>query len=594
MANGIHIEKALSSCLGCGGAAGGWSKLLLLVALVTSAAALFASFSSNFGVSFWFSAPSSLLASYRDVVANSSTEELVLPSLPPPRASSPSLAPLLPPASLSQDVDTLIGSPVPTATPAFFAPPPSPAKDADDLEVYAGEYDPKMPPLEPEPALTPSPGFAPVTTSLSPPLAHPPSPVVNFADTKRPPPTTSVPFPSPIETSNAAEVKASSVFWRETDRQLMYAKREIASAPAGLNDPDLHAPLFLNVSIFKRSYEMMERILKVYIYKDGPKPLFHTPELGGIYASEGWFMRLMEQNKQFVVKDPEKAHLFYMAYSSRQLRAHLYVPDSHTSRPLSIFLRDYVNMISAKYPFWNRTRGADHFLVGCHDWATYTTRMHDELRKNAIKAVCNADVSEGIFIRGKDVSLPETYIRAPKRPQRGIGGKPASKRSILAFFAGHMHGRVRPILLRHWRGRDRDMRIYEALPQEIASKMSYVEHMKSSKFCICPMGYEVNSPRIVEAIYYECVPVVIADNFVLPFEQVLDWSAFSVVVAEKEIPKLKDILLGISLGKYTTMQMNVKKLQKHFLWNVKPRKYDLFHMILHSIWFNRLNQIHVR
>lgn len=117
-----------------------------------------------------------------------------------------------------------------------------------------------------------------------------------------------------------------------------------------------------------RSYELMERVLKVYIYKDGPKPLFHTPELGGIYASEGWFMKLMEENRHFVTKDPTKAHLFYMAYSSRQLRAHLYVADSHTSKPLSIFLRSYVNMIAAKYPFWNRTRGADHFLVACHDW----------------------------------------------------------------------------------------------------------------------------------------------------------------------------------------------------------------------------------
>ncbi|RWW83891.1 hypothetical protein BHE74_00007579 [Ensete ventricosum] len=190
---GINIEKPLSSRLGCGGAAGGWSKLLLVVALVTSAGALFASFSSNFGVSVWFSAPSSLLASHRDVVTNSSSVELVLP---PPRASSPPLAPLLPPASLSQDVDTLIGSPV------FFAPPPSPVKDADDLDEYADYF---------------SPLFLIFILMLE---------------------------LSPFLTLHDLLI--------QTDRQLMYAKREIASAPAGLNDPDLHSPLFLNVSIFKR------------------------------------------------------------------------------------------------------------------------------------------------------------------------------------------------------------------------------------------------------------------------------------------------------------------------------------------------------
>lgn len=112
----------------------------------------------------------------------------------------------------------------------------------------------------------------------------------------------------------------------------------------------------------------MEMILKVYIYRDGARPIFHKPSLKGIYASEGWFMKLMEGNKQFVTTDPEKAHLFYLPYSARQMELELYVPGSHDLKPLSIFLRDYVNKISAKYPFWNRTHGSDHFLVACHDW----------------------------------------------------------------------------------------------------------------------------------------------------------------------------------------------------------------------------------
>lgn len=336
----------------------------------------------------------------------------------------------------------------------------------------------------------------------------------------------------------------------------------------------------------------MEKILKVYIYRDGRKPIFHTPELKGIYASEGWFMKLIEQNRHFVVKNPGQAHLFYLPYSARRMELALYVPDSHDMKPLSRFLRDYVNQILSKYPFWNRTRGSDHFLVACHDWGPYTTNMHAELRKNTIKALCNADTSEGIFQRGRDVSLPETTIRMPRRPLRQVGGRPISQRSILAFFAGYMHGRVRPVLLEHW-GNDKDdeMRIYGPLPNRISKKMSYVEHMKSSRFCICPMGFEVNSPRIVEAIYYECVPVIIADNFVLPLEDMLDWSAFSVVVAEKDIPKLKDILLGIPHGQYVKMQECVKRVQRHFLWHARPEKYDLFHMILHSIWSSRLNHI---
>ncbi|KAF7131495.1 hypothetical protein RHSIM_Rhsim09G0172600 [Rhododendron simsii] len=348
-----------------------------------------------------------------------------------------------------------------------------------------------------------------------------------------------------------------------TDEALVYAKKKIGNISSVIDDPDpdLYAPLFRNVSIFQRymslaliwvngwSYELMELILKVYIYQDGERPIFHEPNLQGIYSSEGWFMKLMEENRQFVTRDPEKAHLFYLPYSARQLQMALYGP--------------------------------------------YTLTKHEELTKNTIKALCNADVSEGIFAAEKDVSLPETTIRNPKRPLRGLGGKRVSQRPILAFFAGNMHGRVRPTLLKVWGDKDEDMRIYGPLPNRVSRNMSYVEHMKSSKYCICPMGYEVNSPRIVEAIYYECVPVIIADNFVPPLHEVLDWSAFSVIVDEKDIPKLKEVLLAIPLRRYQKMQINVKMLQKHFHWNSRPIRYDMFHMILHSIWHARLNQIHI-
>ncbi|KAF0898947.1 hypothetical protein E2562_012648 [Oryza meyeriana var. granulata] len=354
------------------------------------------------------------------------------------------------------------------------------------------------------------------------------------------------------------------------DEELIYAKKEIANAPLVSNDPDLHAPLFRNVSVFRKSYELMERLLKVFIYHDGAKPIFHSPELKGIYASEGWFMKLMEGNQRFVVRNPNRAHLFYLPYSSRQLEHNLYVPGSNTIEPLSIFVKNYIDFISTKFPYWNRTKGADHFYVACHDWGPYTAKLHGELRKNTIKVLCNADLSEGVFIHGRDVSLPETFLRSPRRPLRGIGGKPASERSILAFFAGQMHGRVRPVLLQYWGGKDADMRIYNCLPHRITRRMNYVQHMKSSKYCICPMGYEVNSPRIVEAIYYECVPVIIADNFVLPFDDALNWSVFSVVIPEKDVPKLKEILLGIPEDQYMAMQSNVKRVQKHFLWHPNP------------------------
>lgn len=211
---------------------------------------------------------------------------------------------------------------------------------------------------------------------------------------------------------------------------------------------------------------------------------------------------------------------------------------------------------------------------------------------NCIRALCNSDIREG-YIFGKDVSLPETYVRNPQKPLRDLGGKPPSKRSILAFFAGSMHGYLRPILLEQWGNKDPDMKIFGKMPN-VKGKMNYIQHMKSSKYCLCPRGYEVNSPRVVEAIFYGCVPVIISDNFVPPFFEVLNWESFAVFVLEKDIPNLKKILLSIPEKRFRQMQLRVKKIQQHFLWHPRPEKYDIFHMILHSVWYNRVFQMKPR
>ncbi|KAK1365354.1 Exostosin domain-containing protein [Heracleum sosnowskyi] len=374
------------------------------------------------------------------------------------------------------------------------------------------------------------------------------------------------------------------------DQEILAAKSQIENAPIVRNNAELFSPLFRNVSTFKRSYEIMERVLKVYVYKDGEKPIFHQPVLKGLYASEGWFMKLMEGNRQYSVKDPRKAHLFYMPFSSRILGSTLYVPNSHNRTRLRGYLKNYSENLAAKYPFWNRTGGADHFLAACHDWAPYETRHHME---HCIRALCNTDVLEGFKI-GRDVSLPETYVRSARNPQRDLGGKPPSQRHILAFYAGNMHGYLRPVLLKHWKDKDPEMKIFGPMPPGVASKMNYIQHMKSSKYCLCPKGYEVNSPRVVEAFFYECVPVIISDNFVPPFFEVLNWDAFAIILPEKDIPNLKNILLSISEEKYLEMQLAVRKVQRHFLWHAKPAKYDLFHMTLHSIWHNRVFQFKQR
>ncbi|KAL4560317.1 hypothetical protein LXL04_032467 [Taraxacum kok-saghyz] len=349
--------------------------------------------------------------------------------------------------------------------------------------------------------------------------------------------------------------RASSHFMKprwssSADKDLMEAKVQIENASLIEDDRDLYPSVFRKFSMFKRSYELMEKTLKVYIYKEGEKPIFNQPEavMKGIYASEGWFMMQMKKSKRFVTKKPKEAHLFYIPYSSKILKATL-SPYSHDRQNVVPYLKNYLDTISGRYSFWNRSGGADHFLVACHDWGPDETR---QVMGTCIRAMCNADVEKEGFELGKDVSLPETNIRDPQNPLRDLGGKPPSKRPNFAFFAGKMHGSLRPLLLRHWENKDPDMKIFRKLPK-VKDDRNYVDYMKSSKFCVCARGSEVNSPRVVEAIFHECVPVIISDNFVPPFFEFLDWESFAVFVQEKDVPNLKTILLAISNKRYLEM-----------------------------------------
>jgi hypothetical protein len=183
--------------------------------------------------------------------------------------------------------------------------------------------------------------------------------------------------------------------------------------------------------------------------------------------------------------------------------------------------------------------------------------------------------------------MPQIILKPCKmtpdtRRYQQLGGPASSGRPFLAFFAGQMHGTLRPQILVHW-GNETDpaMKIFavgQSPPRSLQNNISYIQYMKMSKYCLCPRGFDVNSSRLVEAIYYDCVPVVISDNYVFPFADVLEWNNLAIQVPEKDVPR----------DTYESIQQNLKSTRKHFLWHEKPAKYDVFNMIIHSLWIQYL------
>ncbi|KAK3184583.1 hypothetical protein Dsin_031869 [Dipteronia sinensis] len=346
-----------------------------------------------------------------------------------------------------------------------------------------------------------------------------------------------------------------------------------------------HGDIYRNAHAFHWSYLLMEKLFKIFVYEEGEPPLFHYALCKNIYSMEGFFLSFIETKTKFRIRNPEEAHVYFLPFSVVMIIEHLFDPIIRDKAVLQHTVSDYVRIISHKYRYWNRSLGTDHFMLSCHDWGPLATWYVPELYNNSIRALCNANTSEH-FNPKKDAPIPEINLVTGEIKSL-TGGLPPSRRTILAFFAGRLHGEIRPVLLQHWKEKDKDVQVYENLPQEL----SYQEMLKKSKFCICPSGYEVASPRIVEAIYAECVPVLISQHYVLPFSDVLDWDSFSIQVPVSEIPNLKKILMGIPEDQYVRMYERVKMVQRHFVVNNPPLRYDVFHMILHSIWLRRLNEL---
>ncbi|XP_013609779.1 PREDICTED: probable glycosyltransferase At5g03795 [Brassica oleracea var. oleracea] len=358
-----------------------------------------------------------------------------------------------------------------------------------------------------------------------------------------------------------------------------------ASINDPLDDPDYVplGPMYWNAKAFHRSYLEMEKQFKIFVYKEGEPPLFHDGPCKSIYSMEGNFIYEMETDTRFRTNNPEKAHAFYLPLSVVKMVRYVYERDSHDFSPIRKTVRDYIDLVGDKYPYWNRSIGADHFILSCHDWGPEASFSHPHLGQNSIRALCNANTSERFKPR-KDVSIPEINLLTGSLKGL-VGGPSPSSRPILAFFAGGVHGPVRPVLLQHWENKDSDIRVHKYLPKGT----SYSDTMRNSKFCICPSGYEVASPRIVEALYSGCVPVLINSGYVPPFSDVLNWPSFSVIVSVEDIPYLKTILTSISPRQYLRMYRRVLKVRRHFEVNSPAKRFDVFHMILHSIWVRRLN-----
>ena len=115
-------------------------------------------------------------------------------------------------------------------------------------------------------------------------------------------------------------------------------------------------------------------------------------------------------------------------------------------------------------------------------------------------------------------------------------------KDIFASFVGAVHGRsnCRENLYNNHKNKN------DYLFEGSIGYNAFSNIMSRSIFSLCPRGYGATSFRICEALQHGSIPVYISDKPWIPFNDMIDFNDYGVIVNEKDIDHIDDILKSIS------------------------------------------------
>jgi len=173
----------------------------------------------------------------------------------------------------------------------------------------------------------------------------------------------------------------------------------------------------------------------------------------------------------------------------------------------------------------------------------------------------NVIVADGCLPVWERVINPRT-ISMPALPVI-IGGAPVT-RTVLASFRGVKSHPCRKAIFNLHDGKDficqpvsqdNHLGLLDATVGK--SDMAFADLMATSTFAIVPRGDSLFSYRLLEAMSFGCVPIIVSDGWVLPFDRVVDWQNVALHIPESEIRRIPFILKSLSAERIVALQTAV-------------------------------------
>lgn len=67
-------------------------------------------------------------------------------------------------------------------------------------------------------------------------------------------------------------------------------------------------------------------------------------------------------------------------------------------------------------------------------------------------------------------------------------------------------------------------------------------------------GARLGQPTLMESLAAGCIPVVVSDSYVLPYDEVIDWKSAVLQLYEDDLSKMMDLLRGVSSDRISEMR----------------------------------------
>jgi len=166
----------------------------------------------------------------------------------------------------------------------------------------------------------------------------------------------------------------------------------------------------------------------------------------------------------------------------------------------------------------------------------------------------------------KDVAVPgHTDAWAMRRLREKA--RPAAQRRFRFCFHGAMrhelyektHAEGRPFNGSRASDTRRQIQALAAEPDasigaHITPLLDYYERVGDCRFCLVPKGVGYTNGRLFEAFFAGCIPVILSDAMVVPFQAFVPWPDFSIKLPMGDVARAVGLLRALPMAKVTQMQ----------------------------------------